>query len=151
VVVVGQWGSRAALGQAVPMMPRGATRGLLLALLCGPVSAATMMWDLVPFVSDQTIEMKVNGDSLSGIAEEYVAVRRIDTGFSLCPPPPVCVYYAGNASVALFRHRGQGAAVAHGVAPCAGPVTGTGITALRQIWFQIRGLVSPQIWPPRLE
>lgn len=108
MVVVGQWGSRAALGQAVPMMPRGATRGLLLALLCGPVSAATMMWDLVPFVSDQTIEMKVNGDSLSGIAEEYVAVRRIDTGFSLCPPPPVCVYYAGNASVALCSPQGAG-------------------------------------------
>jgi len=29
----------------------------------------------VPFALDQEVGMKVNGDSLSGVPEEYVAVR----------------------------------------------------------------------------
>ena len=34
-----------------------------------------IMSDLVPFAADQEIDMKINGDTMSGVAEEYVSVR----------------------------------------------------------------------------
>ena len=44
-------------------------------LLAASDATTGIMSDLVPFAADQEIEMKINGDSMSGIAEEYVSVR----------------------------------------------------------------------------
>ena len=57
-------------------MSSRAALGALLTTLLFTVSDATtgVMADLVPTAGDQEIEMNVNGDSLSGVAEEYVSV-----------------------------------------------------------------------------
>ena len=44
-------------------------------LLAASDATTGIMSDLVPFAADQEIDMKINGDTMSGVAEEYVSVR----------------------------------------------------------------------------
>jgi len=58
------------------MSTRGALGVVVAAVLLAASDATTgIMSDLVPFAADQEIDMKINGDTMSGVAEEYVSVR----------------------------------------------------------------------------
>jgi len=58
------------------MSTRGALGVVVAAVLLAASDATTgIMSDLVPFAADQEIDMKINGDTMSGVAEEYVSGR----------------------------------------------------------------------------
>ena len=58
------------------MVASCAVRAGVLVGLCAVVRGQVgILADQIPFAADQDVEMEVNGDWQSGIAEEYVSVR----------------------------------------------------------------------------